>query len=164
MPPLIQEAQVRMIEVLTETENTRKFQSKIPEILDLLLEYSLKLKDGQAKQEDLAIRKRISQEPSAYKVDSLTALAAQQLEDVGIEIHPGEKVRYVIKDTQSKDKADRVKPFPLLGPDDTYDVKKYLELLVKATEEILIHMGYNTKRLKNVMESSFPSSIIPVHR
>ena len=151
MPPLIQEAQVRMIEVLSETKNMEDFQSKIPEILDLLLEYSLILKDGQTKQEDLAIGKRISQEPNAYKVDSLTALAAQQLEDVGIEIHPGEKVRYVIKDAESKDKAERVKPFPLVGPDDTYDVKKYLEMLVKATEEILIHVGYVAKRLREMI-------------
>ena len=159
MPPLIQEAQVRMIEVLSETKNMKDFQSKIPEILDLLLEYSLKLKDGQTKQEDLAIRKRISQEPNAYKVDSLTALAAQQLEDVGIEIHPGEKVRYVIKDAESKDKAERVKPFPLVGPDDTYDVKKYLEMLVKATGEILIHFGYDMKRLKKMIDISFPLSL-----
>ena len=150
MPPLIQEAQVRMIEVLTGTKNMEDFQSKVPEILDLLLEYSLKLKDGQTKREDLVIGKRISQEPNAYKVDSLTALAAQQLEDVGIDIHPGEKVRYVIKDAESKDKAERVKPFPLVGPDDTYDVKKYLEMLVKATEEILIHVGYDAKRLKGI--------------
>jgi len=152
MPPLIQEAQVRMIEVLAGTKNRGEIQSKIPEILDLLLEYSLKLKDGQAKQEDLAIRKRISQEPNAYKVDSLTALAAQQLEDVGIEIHPGEKVRYVIKDAEAKDKAERVKPFPLVGPDDTYDVKKYLGMLVKAAEEILIHFGYDVKRLRKELK------------
>jgi DNA polymerase II len=152
MPPLIQEAQVRMLEVLAWTKNREDFQSKIPEILDLLLEYSLKLKDGQTKQEDLAIGKRISQEPNAYKVDSLTALAAQQLADVGIDIHPGEKVRYVIKNALSKDKNERVKPFPLVGPDDTYDVKKYLEMLVKATEEILIHVGYDAKRLKKMIE------------
>jgi DNA polymerase elongation subunit (family B) len=132
----------------------KDFQLKIPEVLDLLLEYSLKLKDGQTKQEDLAIGKRISQEPNAYKVDSLTALAAQQLEDVGIEIHPGEKVRYVIKDAQSKNKSERVAPFPLIGPDDTYDVKKYLEMLVKATEEILIHVGYDAKRLYPLLSLS----------
>jgi DNA polymerase-2 len=154
MPPLIQEAQVRMIGVLTGTKNMEDFRSKIPEILDLLLEYSLKLKDGQTRQEDLAIGKRISREPNAYKVDSLTALAAQQLEDVGIEIHPGEKVRYVIKDAESRDKAERVRPFPLVGPDDTYDVKKYLEMLVKATEEILIHFGYDTKRLYPLLSLS----------
>ena len=146
-PPLIQKAQLRMLEVLSEAKDMDDYRVKIPKILDLLLEYSLMLKDGQAKNEDLAIGKRISQEPNAYKVDSLTALAAQELEDVGIPIHPGEKVRYVIKDALSKDKAERVRPFPLVGPDDTYDVKKYLEMLVKATEEILIHFGYDVKRL-----------------
>jgi len=153
-PPLIRVAQVRMIEVLAGTKNKEDFQSKIPEILDLLLEYSLKLKDGQVKNEDLAIGKRISQEPSAYKVDSLTALAAQELEDAGMPIHPGEKVRYVIKDAMSKNKAERVRPFPLVGPDDTYDVKKYLEMLVKATEEILIHVGYDAKRLSPLISLS----------
>jgi DNA polymerase-2 len=152
MPPLIQEAQIRMLEVLGEAKNLNDYRSKIPKILDLLLEYSLRLKEGQTKQEDLAIGKRISQEPNAYKVDNLTALAAQQLEDVGIPIHPGEKVRYVIKDALSKDKSERVKPFPLVGPDDTYDVKKYLELLIKTTEEVLIHFGYDTNRLRKELK------------
>ena len=153
MPPLIQEAQLRMLEILAGTKDMEDYRVKVPKILDLLLEYSLLLKDGRAKSEELAIGKRISQEPSAYKVDSLTALAAQELEDLGIPIHSGEKVRYVIKDALSKNKAERVRPFPLVGPDDTYDVKKYLEMLVKATEEILIHVGYDTKRLKKITSS-----------
>jgi DNA polymerase-2 len=147
MPPFIQEAQLRMLEVLSGAKDKSDYQSMIPKILDIFLEYSLILKDGRTRQEDLAIGKRISQEPNDYKVDSLTALAAQQLEDFGIPIHPGEKVRYVIKNALSKDKDERVRPFPLVGPDDTYDVKKYLELLTKATEELLIHMGYDAKRL-----------------
>jgi DNA polymerase-2 len=158
-PPLIQEAQIRMLEVLSEAKDTDDYRAKIPKILDLLLEYSLMLKNGQTKQEDLAIGKRISQEPNAYKVDSLTALAAQQLEDVGIPIHPGEKVRYVIKDAESKEKGERVRPFPLVGPDDTYDVKKYLEMLVKATEEILIHFGFDAKRLRKELKGFEGSGI-----
>jgi DNA polymerase-2 len=151
-PPLIQEAQLRMVEILAEAKDLAGCQAKIPKILDLLLEYSLKLKDGRARQEDLAIAKRISQEPNAYKVDSLTALAAQELEDFGIPIHPGERVRYMIKDALSKDKGERARPFPLVGPDDTYDIKKYLEILVKATEEVLIHLGYNAKRLEMAID------------
>jgi DNA polymerase-2 len=155
-PPLIQEAQLRMIEVLAGAKNLDDYRSKIPAILDILLECHLMLKDGQTKNKDLAIAKRISKEPNTYKVDSLTVLAAQQLEDMGIPIHPGEKVRYVIKDALAKDKAERVRPFPLVGPDDTYDVKKYQEMLVKATEEILIHFGYDVKRLKELIDVSLP--------
>jgi DNA polymerase elongation subunit (family B) len=150
-----------MIEVLTDAKDMEDYRSKIPRILDILLEYSLILKEGQAKKEDLAVGKRISQEPNAYKVDSLTALAAQQLEDVGIPIHPGEKVRYVIKDAESRNKEERVKPFPLVGPDDTYDVKKYQEILVKATEELLIHFGYDTKQLKSVINPPSVKNGIP---
>jgi DNA polymerase elongation subunit (family B) len=155
MPPLIQEAQIRMLEVLAEAKDLDEYRAKVPRILDLFLESSLVLKEGQARNEDLAIRKRISQEPNAYKVDNLTALAAQQLEDVGIPIHPGEKVRYVIKDAEAKNKDERVRSFPLVGPDDTYDIKKYLEFLVKATEEILIHVGYGVKRLEEELKG-FP--------
>ncbi len=150
-PPLVQEAQLRMLEILAEAKNKDDYQSKVPKILELLLEYSLKLKEGQVKAEALTIGKRISQEPNAYKVDSLTALAAQQLEDFGIPIHPGEKVRYMIKDALSKDKDERVRAFPLVSPDDTYDVKKYLELLLKATEELLIHLGYDAKHLRKIL-------------
>jgi DNA polymerase-2 len=152
VPPLIQEAQIRMLEVLGEARGIEDYRSKIPQILDLLLEYSLMLKDGQVKQEKLTVTKRISQEPNDYKVDSLTALATQQLEDSGVPIHPGEKVRYVIKNALSKDKAARVRPFPLVGPDDTYDVEKYLEMLIRATEEVLIHFGYDAKRLKKELK------------
>ncbi len=154
VPPLIQRAQVRMLEVLEKAKNREEYRSKIPEILDILLEYGLILKEGRGGQEELAIGKRISQKPNDYKVDSLTALAAQQLEGFGIPIFPGEKVRYVIKDAESRDKGERVRPFPLVGSEDTYDVKKYLEMLLKATEEILIPLGYGAKDLEKIFNAS----------
>jgi len=81
------------------------------------------------------------------------------LEDTGIPIHPGEKVKYVIKDALAEDKSERVRPFPLVGPDDVYDVKKYQEMLAKATEEVLIHFGYDTKRLKELIDFSLLSPL-----
>ncbi len=152
MPPLIQEAQVQMLEILKGVEDVKGFQSKIPEILNLLSEYCMRLREWRTKYEDLSIEKRISQRPDDYKVDSLTALAVQQLDDLGIEIHPGEKVRYVIKNALSEDKEERVRPFPLVGPDDTYDVEKYTEMLLKATEELLIHFGYDSKNLMEMIK------------
>jgi DNA polymerase-2 len=163
MPRLVQEAQLRMLDVLAEAKDADDYRTKIPRILELLLEYHFVLKDGQAQMEHLAISRAISQEPSAYRVDSPIALAAQQLEDLGIPIHPGEKVNYVITNSKSKDKAERVKSFPLVGPDDTYDVKKYLEMLFKATEELLIHVGYDWKRLQELIDPS-PDDGLPKPR
>jgi DNA polymerase II len=151
-PPLVREAQLRMLDAAAEARNAQDYRSRIPEILDLLSEYSLILKNGQARQEDLVIGKTISREPNAYRVDSLTALAAQQLEDSGVPIHPGEKVRYMIKDARSREKDERVRPAPLVGPDDTYDVKEYQRILLKAAEELLIHFGYNANRLEAIVD------------
>lgn len=148
-----------MLDAVAKAEDMEGYKTRIPEILDLLLEYSLVLKNGQARQEDLVIGKTISQEPNAYKVDSLTALAAQQLEDSGVPIHPGEKVRYMIKDAQSKEKDERVRPFLFVGPDDTYDAKEYQKMLLKATEELLIHFGYNVKSLEAIINPSSPLSV-----
>jgi len=147
-PPLVGEAQLRMLDLLAKADGKEAFSSKIPEILELLLEHSLLLQEGRVKPEDLAITKRISQEANAYKVDSLTALAAQQMEDFGVSVHPGEKVRYIIRAPQSRVKEERVRPFPFVGPGDTYDVKTYQRLLLKATEELLIPVGYDQKRIE----------------
>jgi DNA polymerase II len=156
IPPLIREAQLRMLDVAAKAKDMEDYGSRVSEILDLLVEYSLILKNGQARQEDLVIGKRISQEPNAYKVDSLTAIAAQQLEDSGVTIHPGEKVKYMIKDAQSKEKDERVRPFPLVGPDDTYDAGAYQKMLLSATEELLIHFGHDAKSLESMVNPSSP--------
>ena len=81
--------------------------------------------------------KSVRQKVSEYKVDNLTALALRQLEDSGIEIHPGEKVYYLIKDSGAKNKEERVRAHPLLSADDFYDEDKYRELLMKAAEEVM---------------------------
>jgi hypothetical protein len=46
-----------------------------------------------------------------------------------------------------------------MSPDDTYDVQKYLEMLAKATGEILIHCGYDAKRLEKELKGLEGSSL-----
>ena len=150
-----------MVEILAEAKDIEGCRSKIPSVLDVLFEFHQLLEEGRARNEDLIIGKTISREPNAYKVDSLTALAAQQLEDAGIPIHPGEKVQYVIKDALSKEKDERVRPFPLVGPNDTYDAREYQKLLLKATEELLIHLGYDKRHLETILRSLPGKSLSP---
>jgi DNA polymerase-2 len=143
MPTMVREAQLRMLEVLSRARDVDGYQSRIPEVLDVLLDCVLKLRNGEVEPLELVVSKTLSQDPSDYKVDNLTALAAQQLEDVGVRIHPGERVSYLIRDARSKVKEDRVRAAPLLGPEDGYDEEKYTELLLKAAEELLISFGYD---------------------
>jgi DNA polymerase elongation subunit (family B) len=72
-----------------------------------------------------------------YKVDTPTALAARQLEQAGIHIQPGEKVRYVHREGKKGPKECRVQAAPFIETLDGYDTKLYLELLERAVEEVM---------------------------
>ena len=154
MPLMVREAQLRMLEVLSRVRDVDGYRPKIPEVLEVLLDSVLKLRNGEVEPPELVVSKTLSQDPSDYKVDNLTALAAQQLEDVGVRIHPGERVPYVIRDARSKVKEDRVRAAPLIGPEDGYDEEKYTELLLKAAEEVFIPFGYDISLLRRWVDFS----------
>ncbi len=154
MPLMVREAQLRMLEVLSRVRDVDGYRPKIPEVFEVLLDSVLKLRNGEVEPPELVVSKILSQDPSDYKVDNLTALAAQQLEDVGVRIHPGERVPYVIRDARSKVKEDRVRAAPLIGPEDGYDEEKYTELLLKAAEEVFIPFGYDISLLRRWVDFS----------
>jgi DNA polymerase elongation subunit (family B) len=70
-------------------------------------------------------------------VDTATALAARQLQDAGIRLVPGEKVRYV-QLARKGPKETRVRAAPFLDALDGYDTGLYLELLDRALDEVLL--------------------------
>ena len=135
-PPFIQEAQQKMLDLLSTCKDSREYRKKSPEVREVLQSYLTRLETGDLKKEELLIAKSVRQKGSEYKVDNLTALALRQLEEAGIEIHPGEKIHYLLKDAGAKNKEERVRAYPFLSADDFYDEKKYRELLEKAAEEV----------------------------
>lgn len=135
-PPLVQEAQLKMLDLLRTCRDSREYREKIPEVREVLESYRTKLHTGDLKNEKLLVAKSVRQKVNEYKVDNLTVLALRQLDAAGIEIHPGEKVHYLIKDAEAKNKEERVRVHPFLSADDDYDEEKYRELLEKAAEEV----------------------------
>ena len=135
-PPLIKEAQEEMLHLLSTCANSQEYRERSGEVREVLASYLTRLETGDLKNEDLLVAKSVRQKVNEYKVDNLTSLALKQLDEAGIEIHPGEKVHYLIKDSASKNKEDRVRAYPFLGADDDYDEGKYRELLEKTAEEV----------------------------
>jgi DNA polymerase elongation subunit (family B) len=153
-PPMVKETQLCMLEVLSRARDVDGYRSRISEAFEVLLDSILKLRSGEVKPSELVVSKTLSQAPTDYKVDNLTALAVRQLEDVGVRVHPGERVPYVIRDARSRVKEDRVRAAPLIGPEDGYDGEKYTELLLKAAEELLIPFGYDISLLTRWVDFS----------
>ena len=55
---------------------------------------------------------------------------------------------YLLRDSAAALPEERVVPAPFLTGQEPYDRKKYLELLLKAGEELLISFGWNYKALQ----------------
>jgi len=54
----------------------------------------------------------------------------------GKTIEPGQKIRYIIHDHFRK-KSKRVIPMEIITPDDSYDAKRYSELLDKCCKSVV---------------------------
>jgi len=150
-PPLVAEAQQRMVEVLARAEDLAGFAARIPEVLEIFVEYAWRLREGQVRMEDLTIRRTVSKEAGEYKGNSQIGLASRQMADRGVPVHPGERVRYVISDADAGNAEARVRAIPFLAPDTPYDAGTYLMLLCRAVETLLWHHGYDCRRLLRIL-------------
>ena len=150
-PPLVAEAQQRMVDVLAEADDLSGFAARIPRVLEVLVEYAWRLREGQVRLEELVVKRTVSKEAGEYKTNSQIGLASRQMAACGVAVHPGERVRYVVSDADAGDVEGRVRAAPLLTPDTPYDTEKYLELLCRAAETLLWHHGYDGRRLRDFL-------------
>ncbi len=150
-PPLVAEAQQRMVEVLAQAKDLAGFAARIPQVLEIFLEYAWRLREGQVRLEELTIKRTVSKEATEYKGNSQIGLASRQMAARGVAVHPGERVRYVISDADAPNAEARVRAAPFLAPDTPYDTGQYRELLCKAAETLLWHHGYGCQRLRDFL-------------
>jgi DNA polymerase elongation subunit (family B) len=83
----------------------------------------------------LIIEQVLSREIDEYDVETRAALAARELIDDGVKVHPGEKIGYVITNAKAKRKADRVSTSNRNGAV-RYDRQEYAARLKAAAKEI----------------------------
>lgn len=148
-PPFIKNAQKDLLLTLSAAKDREHLEQQVPRVLERLAEYVLSLRDGQVPSRDLIIHRRLSQTLEEYKVNTSSVLALQQLEAVGITLYPGQRVGYVLCDPASAFSSEAsVFPAPFLDGGESYDRKKYLDLLLRAAAEVLVSFGLNLKDLE----------------
>jgi DNA polymerase II len=151
VPVFIQATQWAMLEVLAEAKNLTACAAHVPRALEVLRDTWEQLATGHIPPLQLLVAKTVGQELEAYRVENATAQALRQLCAVGIHLHPGERVRYLIRDAHSPNKEERVRAFPRLRPDDGFDVAQYQAMLVDAALELLVPFGYDEAWLRRAM-------------
>jgi DNA polymerase-2 len=148
IPPFIREVQEELLRQMAQAQDRKDLERQVPELLERLGDYAALLQNGRVHPQELVITRRFSRPLNQYKVDTQSAITLQQLETEGLTLHPGQKVAYLLRDGAAVLPEDRVVPAPFLTGQEPYDRKKYLELLLKAGEELLISFGWDYKTLQ----------------
>jgi DNA polymerase-2 len=151
VPVFIQATQLAMLETLAAAKTLVGCVARVPRALEVLRDTWEQLATGHIPPLQLLVAKTVSQELEGYRVENATAQALRQLRAVGVHLHPGERVRYLIRDARSPNKDERVRAFPRLGPDDGFDVAQYQTMLLDAALELLVPFGYDEARLRQAM-------------
>jgi DNA polymerase-2 len=151
VPVFIQATQLAMLGGLAEAEDLAGLQARIPRALEVLRETWALLATGRIPLLQLLMSKTVSRPADGYVVETQTALALKQLDDGGIRLHPGERVRYLIRQAGSPNTEERVRAFPCLSPDDGVDVAQYQAMLLDAALELLVPFGYDKVRLRGTL-------------
>ncbi len=140
-PPFVVETQTALLEILAQTRLVDELPKKIPALVKHLRQQLTALHTGDIPHEKLVCAQVLSREPAAYRVPSPGAKAAQQLEQQGKTLRPGQKVRFL---------HTHYRP-TVWGLSDTQpeiDTRRYETLLLRAASNILQPLGVNEETLK----------------
>lgn len=158
-PKFVCDAQMEMIKVLAQANNSSEVRQKIPEVIEVVRRYRKRILDGDVPVWDLVIKKRLSKNPKRYKQQVSQVIAAQQLIKEGAEVHAGNNVTFLFTDSESKRHNRRVLASQLIEKGVNADTKKYLLLLYGAAANLLSFDGYSVKSVSNAVNESLVNTL-----
>jgi DNA polymerase-2 len=141
-PTYIKNTQLEMLEVLAEAEDAAAFRRRLPAAVAYARERLRALRAGETPNRELIVSQRLSRQPQEYRVRTAAARAAQELLRAGVDLQPGEHLRFLYVPG-----AEKVRAWDLLDPDVVYDREAYTELLLRAIETVLMPVGVDRRTL-----------------
>jgi DNA polymerase-2 len=135
-PNFIKEVQLELLGILG-CALTLDERDELMEHAEVALDARIaELESGKVNPTRLLLKSTLTKEIDDYVANTRTLLAARQLRQAGVAVHPGQSVRYVIRDSKSKDHAARVGAEEVVE-DCSYDASEYVKLLRAAADEVL---------------------------
>lgn len=134
-PEFIKQAQEQMLAVLAKARSVEELQRQRQEAKRLYDGRLAELQSGKVDPRLLIIEQVMSREIEDYSVETRASLAARELIADGVNVHPGEKIGYVITNSKAKKKAERVTT-TRRNATINYDRQEYINRLTIAAREI----------------------------
>lgn len=136
-PPLVARMQREVLAILAEAWDYTTYCAKLGEAREIYEQFLARLIECNVAPEELVINRRLTRSPKDYQKNSLTAIAARQLDRAGVELRPGENIQFIVTDTHSKLLDDRARAWTLWEAWRGYDVTAYHEALEKAFQPFI---------------------------
>jgi DNA polymerase elongation subunit (family B) len=151
-PKFLKDIQHETLKVLSKARNIQEFYNMIPAAIEVLQVYAKKIVRGEVDVNKLVFKTRISKDISEYRVNNLVKSALLQLRDIGIIVEPGQSVRYIVLNENSRNYKERVCIVELIAGDEKVDVDYYLRQIAKCGESMLVPFGYTIEKLQDMLQ------------
>ena len=145
-PPIVAAMQRRMLDLLFQATTLDEARARLPAVADLLEEQCVRLRQHEVRAEELVIRTVLSQDPREYERGIPQAVAAHQLVQAGVALHPGEAIDYIITNAAAKIPGERAVAYARLPSDWFYDADRYGQMLRRATDTLLAPFRVGDRR------------------
>jgi DNA polymerase-2 len=142
-PRFIKQTQLEMLEILSQGADAAGFRAVLPEALDYARQRLLALRRGDVPPAELVIAHRLSRRPEEYTVRTAAARVARELAGTGVELHPGERMNFLLVPG-----PDKARAWELIDGDARYDRPAYTELLLRAVDSIVAPLGVDRSTLE----------------
>ena len=143
-PEFIGDVQMEVLRTLGRAKNADCLDDRVPEAMLVLRRRLSQLRAGRVPLEKLLVTQKLSRELAAYKDPSPAARAAAQLEKLGRNMRPGQRVRFLLlrgqPDVHAWDLPTKPDPRRL-------DFARYKELTLRAASNIFQPMGVSEEHL-----------------
>jgi DNA polymerase-2 len=142
-PRFIKQTQLGMLEILAHGDGAAGFRAALPQALDYARQRLGALRAGEVDPSELVVVHRLSRKPEEYTVRTAAARVARQLSAAGVELHPGERLNFLLVPGPEKARAWELIEGPVL-----YDRAAYSELLLRAIESLVSPLGVGRATLE----------------
>lgn len=139
-PVMIVHFQLELLSIMKNWQNPDKLMAQHEIINEIYKKYDAIMIVGKmAEWRDLLLRRTVGRERGSYRSQGATASSQEKLAEMGQEVLPGEKVRYLVVDQKNKNPARRYQPEEILtevsGPV-SFDINYYRKILFEAYREV----------------------------
>jgi len=150
-PVFLKHAQEKILAVFKDAHTAAEFRALIPAALQALTHCATGIEEGHVDQKDLVYTTRVSKDIAEYQVNTLPKAALLQLQDLGVQVQPGQSVRYLVTNEASQSYNQRVCLADRMQGTEDIDTEYYLRQLAKCAESLLAPFGYTKEIIKGML-------------